>query len=621
MAEFYRRNMELLGRTDPALRGTLENCASDETIRVIESKTGLPVPEAAREGGSLQIHSRYDPVKEAERFIAEADTGKFNLFIVFGFGFGYHIEQLLRTADGDTLVLALERNPAMARKALESRDLTGVFSDRRFVLLIDPVEETIADALRGKSTYRVSFLTHRGSFQLSPDYYTNLRMIAKSYLSTKEVNIATLAKFEKAWSANIARNAREIVSLPGAAGFFGRFDGYPAIVAAAGPSLSRSMDFIKKNAHRAVIVAVDTSYGVLIKNGIVPHFCLSVDPQIVNARYFEGDPGTDCVLIADPTVHPSVFHLYRGRKALTGMAFQMMKWIERITGERGELAYGGSVSTNAWDFARRLGAAPVVMVGQDLAFTGGLAHARGSYLDEQVFLKNGRFSNPLMFNRYQMTVLPPVHVKGIRSEKVHTNHKLMIFLSWFGKRNDPSLINASWDGAFIGGVKHIPAEELDFAERADPRALIDSLYGQSTADGTAWEDRRGALLEECLKMRQELEPLVPALERAVNWSTELVEMMEAENRDGGKLGYLLKRLSDIDALVESKKTLKDMIGFTVQRVIHTITEGYEIDEADGSLPEDMRVARRSLFLYRGLLEGSLFNRKVLSVMDAILRDP
>ncbi len=54
---------------------------------------------------------------------------------------------------------------------------------------------------------------------------------------------------------------------------------------------------------------------------------MAVDPQVINARYFEGLPELSTILVADPTVHPSIFHLYRGPVAATGIAFDMMKWI------------------------------------------------------------------------------------------------------------------------------------------------------------------------------------------------------------------------------------------------------------------------------------------------------
>jgi hypothetical protein len=91
----------------------------------------------------------------------------------------------------------------------------------------------------------------------------------------------------------------------------------------------------------------------------------------------------------------------------------MMKWIENSSGDKGEMCHGGSVSTNAYDFAKRLGAYPIILAGQDLAFTKGLAHAKGSYLDEQIHNKTNRISNAEMFNRRQLTFLPKILLPGI----------------------------------------------------------------------------------------------------------------------------------------------------------------------------------------------------------------
>jgi hypothetical protein len=88
--------------------------------------------------------------------------------------------------------------------------------------------------------------------------------------------------------------------------------------------------------------------------------------------------------------------------------------------------------------------------------------------------------------------------------------------------------------------------------------------------------------------------------------------------DEGKVAYLLKKLSDADGIVESKTHAKEMISITIQRVVHTITEGHEIDEGDRELGHDALVAKRSRYLYRGLLEGARFNIKTLKKMAAIL---
>ncbi len=618
MESLFDKNLDLLRKRHPFLGSTIAELGDDPSIAVVSARDTNKVPEVSIGKRRVYIHSRFAPEKEAERLISEIDTGQYDLFIVFGFGFGYHIEELLRRVRRDSTVLALEKSAPLLREAIRHRDLSDIFGDDRLSLLVEPHDEDIADVLKGKSSYRVAFITHRGSFQIQPEYYNNLLRIAKSYISTKEVNIATLAKFEKTWSANIARNIRQIISYPGANIFFNRFENVPALVVAAGPSLSQSFDFIRSNAGRSIIIAVDTSYKILRSNGIEPHFCISVDPQVVNARYFEGDVEGKTIMVADPTIHPSVFRLNRGRKVLTGMVFQMMQWINDITGEKGELAYGGSVSTNAYDFAKRIGASPIILVGQDLAFTGGYAHARGSYLDEQVHLRTNRFSNFEMFNRYQLSALPKIYVRGIKAERVQTNQKMMIFLSWFEKRHDQSLINASCDGAFIPGVEHCPFESIRLNELSgDLFSTILDLFDDNLIHEDKGDSMRRELLHRIAGMYGELEDLLPVLKKTVKFSQELISLVQGK-KNRGRLDYLLGKLSETDRIIESKNTLKDMIGFTVQRVVHTITEGYEIDGDDSSLPEEARIAKRSGFLYRGLLEGTLFNRKILKKMVNLL---
>ena len=444
-------------------------------MEVVESKTGNPVPCInIDDGRKLFVHSRVDPLREAERFISEIDLSDKDLIIVLGFGFGYHCEFLLEKISSGVNVIAIEKDEALLKKAFQSRDLESLIKRDNFYILADPSESFLSDFFRGKSSRNVLFITHRGSAQLYPDYYQNIISVIKSYISTKDVNIATLARFEKTWGSNTSRNIGVISRSCGVNRFFNMFSGIPAIVVAAGPSLTHSLDFIRNNIDKAVIIAVDTSYKLLIDNGITPHFCLSVDPQLINARYYEGIGETDTILVSDPTVHPSIFRFFKGRVSVTGIAFDMMKWIDDICGEKGELTHGGSVSTNAYDFARRLGASPVLMVGQDLSFTSGLAHAKGSYLDEQIHNRTYKFNNAQMYNRRQLASLPPVYLKGVRGERVRTNQKMMIFQSWFEKRNDSDLINATYNGVFINGVKNIPHDKLPFDyPAADIRGKID----------------------------------------------------------------------------------------------------------------------------------------------------
>ena len=619
MESLLNNNMEVIRRVHPQLNLKLSQQRDVELIEVIDSRNGEKVPVVVFDDRRIYIHSRFDPFKEAERFIDGIDPAKFDLFIVFGFGFGYHIEVLIKKMRKYSTLLVLEKSSEMLMKAATFRKLVSLFQDDRIRILVDPLEDDLATALKGKSSYRVSFFTHRGSFQIDPNYYNNLKRIAKSYLSLKDVNIATLSKFEKTWSANISRNIQQYVFLSGANIFYNKFRDIPAVVVGAGPSLKYNMEYLRNNQNRLIIIAVDTSYKILLRNRIEPHFCLSVDPQVINARYFEGVPSGKTIMVADPTVHPSVFRFFKGKTVITGVVFQMMKWIEEVAGDKGELSYGGSVSTNAYDFAKKLGASPIMLIGHDLSFTDSLAHVRGSYLDEQVFIRINRFYNSLMFNRSQLYALPAIYVKGIKSERVHTNQKMMIFISWFEKRKDQNLINSSSDGAFLSGVKYLPLEDVLLND--PPEDIFSEIYKIYNSSVLSFERSnyiRKGLFQRCEKMLKELDLILPLLVRAISLSKDLQNIVQSENRDQGRIDYILKRLSEVDKILKSKETIKDVIGVTIQRVIHTITEGYKIIEKDETVTEDELVAKKSIFLYEGLLEGTQFNIKILKKMKVFL---
>lgn len=613
MNTLYDRNIDIIAGVDQELASQI-SASSIEGIDVSVSKSGLPVPSSAGpDGKPMLVHSRIDPVREAERFASEVDFSGKDLVVVLGFGFGYHCEAILKAAADGVSIIAVDQSAAMVRAAAGNRDLSALFLSGKFFLLIKPDETSLARVLKGRSSKNVIFATHRGSYQLNRQYYENVLVMMKSFISTKDVNIATLARFEKIWSSNIARNIGIVAGAAGANIFFDKFKGMPAIVAAAGPSLTASLDFIRQNIDRCVVVAVDTSYKILADNGIIPHFCVSVDPQLINARYFEGSSETETVLVADPTVHPSVFRFFKGRRAVTGVAFDMMKWIEDICGSKGDLAHGGSVSTNAYDFARRLGASPVIMVGQDLAFTNGLAHAKGSYLDEQVHNRTHRFMNAQMANRRQLTYLPPVFVAGSRGGLARTTQKMMIFKTWFENRNDPDLINATVSGVLLKGMPNVEHSALNIPGCAlHPRAIIDKMLSTAAADSLAEVKKK--LSSRVEEMSREIDALIPVLEKALVQADELTALIETgkDKSDPGKMGYIISKLEDADAAIESGNRSKGMLSFAMQRVIHTITEGYDTGEGAEN------AGARSVFLYNGMLEAARFNAKLLAKMKVIL---
>lgn len=606
----------LLQRRFPAAVERVFNRGDDIKIQVEESRQGHPVPSVEVGGKTMRVHSRGDPFRESERMIQNMEPSAFDCIVVFGFGFAYHLELLLERLSPEGTLLVIERHGEMVKRAMERRNLTFLLGDERISLLVAPSSEEVAEELKKRSTRRVTILLHRGSAVLDPEFYEKVREWVRSHLSMKEVNMATLARFERIWGANIARNLASFISSPGIDAFYGRFSDMTAIVIGAGPSLEDSIPHLRRLQEKCVVVAVDTVYSYLMERGVEPHFCLSVDPQVINARYFEGAQAGKTVLVFEPTVHPAALRLFPGRAVTTGVAFDLLGWIERMTGRKGEITHGGSVSTNAADMAHRLGADKIVLVGQDLSFTGGRAHVRGARFEELQHRMTNRVRTVEMMNRGQLYALPRIDLPSLEGGDVHTNQKMMVFIRWFEEHAHLRLVNGTARGIRLKNIPPVSLEELTDSLDDNPvRERIDRILNEVEITSKKIEQISRVILSRIDDMSREVKELIPLLEEGVSLSDKLAEEM-SRGKDAGKTRYLVKRLDELDHRIKKFDSIREMISFTTQRVIHTITEGYEIEE--GGEPES-EVARRSAYLYGGLLEGARFNRKIFERMTGVIQ--
>ncbi|MFH1136784.1 MAG: glycosyltransferase [Pseudomonadota bacterium] len=87
-------NLKILAERNPALVEKLKNTPPAPDLELVLSKTGRPV--LVRKG--LSLHSRHDPLGEAEKFAASRAVEKAREIdqdvVVFGLGLGYHIRAL-----------------------------------------------------------------------------------------------------------------------------------------------------------------------------------------------------------------------------------------------------------------------------------------------------------------------------------------------------------------------------------------------------------------------------------------------------------------------------------------------------------------------------------------------
>jgi hypothetical protein len=260
------------------------------------------------------------------------------------------------------------------------------------------------------------------------------------------------------WQENCLRNLRYLGESAPIASAFNQLKGKPLIIVSAGPSLLKNIDSLYCAKGRAFILAVGTVNRLLSSKGIVPDLLLSFDGGQPNYdHHFEGVPNADVCLAFDPAVHHLVVQEHLGPKALM-LINPANKWLEKHTGrEVGLLRIGPSISNTAFDLACKLGADPIILVGQDLAYTDEVTHAEGTHVKGLRGFDYKLKEPEDKSSASKQNLRKFVWVEGMNGEKVRTDSKMLTFLHWFEERIEElratrTVIDATEGGALIKGT-------------------------------------------------------------------------------------------------------------------------------------------------------------------------
>ncbi|WP_319470232.1 6-hydroxymethylpterin diphosphokinase MptE-like protein [uncultured Pseudodesulfovibrio sp.] len=161
-------------------------------------------------------------------------------------------------------------------------------------------------------------------------------------------------------------------------------EGETAILVAAGPELSRNIDYIADNLDKAVVICVNNALKPLREAGIEPHFVIINDASLHSGQVFDLiEPCEDAILVG---------HAF---SALGGGTFRQKiifgSELKTPFRERGRLHMHGSVISAAFSLARTLGCTRCVSIGAQLSsldpwslrYAAGTVHENDSAIPEK----------------------------------------------------------------------------------------------------------------------------------------------------------------------------------------------------------------------------------------------
>ena len=283
----------------------------------------------------------------------------------------------------------------------------------------------------------------------------------------------TSIRFGYEWQTNYLSNLRFLNRCVPVSRMFDRMKGHPVILVSSGPSLDKNVQLLAEAKGRALVIAVGSAFTKLHRLGIEPDFAISFDGGVYNSLGHFAGLRSQLPLIFDPILHSKVLEEYPGRLIVMSIWPGGML-LDRPTGcDVGYVSIGPSVSCTAFALAYKMGANPIVFIGQDCAFSEDRTHASGTHVDGTIDADNAYALRAVHGDRQP--------VEGQNGEQLISNPSLLTFKHWFEETIrgvDPAriVLNATEGGANIRGARNISFREvLDVHCRRDISVDIDSM--------------------------------------------------------------------------------------------------------------------------------------------------
>lgn len=361
-------------------------------------------------------------------------------------------------------------------------------------------------------------------------------------------------------TANVLKNA--LINLPRAnvknslSGYLAQQKGIPTVIVSSGPSLTKQLDLLFAYQDYLHIVAVDSIFELLTSKGIIPDALIALDP-LSEPRWTDQEWPIYTRLFADIGCDPELVNSLSSEITLTFHHPDIGRILHRFGGQSEFLLTGGSVATSGFTLALRLESNPIILIGQDLALTGGQDHAPGYAYPYSENTLNDRFS--MGFD-----------IDGYYGDRIRTERQLLFYKNWLEERIKqlPAsilIINSTEGGAKIQGSLQIPFADVCQEIRASgvrkqKQAIKPHFFDSDHISTIIYR------LEQSIEAISELKSLALTGRDFVKKSgkknyTKLVKKIDSINHQIKNFDHEIKSLIDIFAVIRLEIIRKDIKRF------------------------------------------------------------
>ena len=358
------------------------------------------------------------------------------------------------------------------------------------------------------------------------------------------------------------------------------FQGIPAVICGAGPSLQYEIETLKQLSSSALIFAGGSTIAALSYHGITPHFAVACDPNHNEWNCLRNNKAYHAPFVYAGRLNSDVFALMQGLLGFVHThsgGLSEINLLEKMDLLRNPLETkidlnGMSVTTLCVNIAALIGCNPIILYGVDLAYENKKQYATG--VDEKA-----------------VTLPKNCVLKKGRIGEVVTTPTWLLEQKWLEKKGKKlkttKLINATYGGL---GFKSIPYQSLYDCQKE---------FLAQQFDLTSWV--HAALLNSKIDERHhktiegELQVLKTGIEKIQYHATEALKLLEERVKSSDF------RLLDLKEMIQNE----DAYTILIRSAIDQFIEKWQAPPEDEFEEAQIKLSKSVFFLIEKLSEQFL----------------
>ena len=590
-SEFFAVNLEALQRKQPELAPRVAAVASLRD-QLLPTRSGAWTLQRSADDGTLKfLHSRYDPVATAKKtidaFVAEKKIEALDVFWLFGLGLGYEFDDILARIKPASALIAFEPSLAVFRTWLETGDRREAIHHVNTLFYVEMQPQELYQQLRENLG---RFMSSGSKLLLIPEadhiytkYFGDIRGAILEFIKVGQFIMKTHFSLIRPNLKNRMENLAHYAAAQGIEIYKDAYRGKPGVCVLAGPSLAKNFELLRAFKGHAPLIAVSTTFKIMLDRDLKPDFVAFIDFQKLSRSFFVDIDPSQCVpMICDVKANSETVDGYPGPKVFYGEEQTDFLFDDPAMFRKDIIEGGGTVAHLAFSFARYLGCDPIILVGQDLAYSDGLTHIPGT-----------------------------VYFSWWRAEANRFNHYELI--EWKFVRRDVFDLKPlqDWQGNKIYSTEHFLsyARELEgMIEKTTNRRVIDATEGGVVLKGTelmTLAEARDRYLDPQFDatlnippenppavQRERLGQAIAQMEKRLRECDEFVGILHSAIDNLNTIRNRLRNQKSVARLIEATKVCNDALARypVMKRAISAITASDEFERQR----EDARILAEGL---------------------------